>query len=63
VVTGAAQVNGRASSEAFAEERARVVVVDIQKEAAHRTAEEIGRGAIALEAVTRRSADGNLVGP
>jgi NAD(P)-dependent dehydrogenase (short-subunit alcohol dehydrogenase family) len=57
VVTGAAQGNGRAFSEAFAAEGARVVVVDIQKEAAERTAEEIGGGAIAFAADVSLAAD------
>ncbi len=57
VVTGAAQGNGRAFSEAFADEGARVVVVDIQEEAAERTAKEIGRGAIAVAADVSLAAD------
>jgi len=50
VVTGAAQGNGRAFAEAFADEGAHVVLVDIQEDAAERTAKEIGRGSIALGA-------------
>src|SRR5260370_970511 len=57
VVTGAAQGNGRAFSEAFAEEGAHVLVVDIQREVAERTAQEIGRGAIALAADVSLAAD------
>lgn len=57
VVTGAAQGNGRAFSEAFADEGARVVVVDIHKEGAERTAQEIGRGAVALEADVSSAVD------
>ena len=57
MVTGAAQGNGRAFSEAFADEGARVVVVDIQKAGAELTAEEIGRGAIALAADVSSAAD------
>ena len=37
-VTGAAQGNGRAFAEAFADEGAHVVLVDIQEDAAERTA-------------------------
>ena len=61
VVTGAARGNGRAFSEAFADEGARVVVVDIQKESAERTATEIGRGAIALEADVSSAADAGRI--
>lgn len=57
MVTGAARGNGRAFSEAFADEGARVVVVDIQKAGAELTAEEIGRGAIALAADVSSAAD------
>ncbi len=57
VVTGAAQGNGRAFSEAFADEGAHVLVVDIQKEVAERTAQEIGRGAIAVAADVSLAAD------
>jgi NAD(P)-dependent dehydrogenase (short-subunit alcohol dehydrogenase family) len=57
VVTGAAQGNGRAFSEAFADEGALVVVVDINKAAAERTAAEIGRRAFALEADVRSASN------
>lgn len=61
MVTGAARGNGRAFSEAFADEGARVVVVDIQKAGAELTAEEIGRGAIALAADVSLAADARRI--
>src|SRR5205823_1183486 len=57
VVTGGAQGNGRAFGEAFAEEGAKVVLVDIRKDAAERTADEIGRGAVAFAADLRSASD------
>jgi NAD(P)-dependent dehydrogenase (short-subunit alcohol dehydrogenase family) len=60
-ITGAAQGNGRAFAEAFAEEGARVLVVDIRQEAAEQTAAEIGHGAVALAADVRRAADAELI--
>lgn len=57
VVTGGAQGNGRAFAEAFADEGAKVVIVDIQKIAAERTAEEVGREAVAIGADVCSAAD------
>lgn len=50
VVTGAASGIGRASAQRLAREGARVVVVDIDGAGARRVADELGAGAIAVQA-------------
>ena len=55
LITGAARGIGRAFAEAYIREGARVAIADINLEAAHKTAETLGDGAIAVEMdVTRQ---------
>ena len=48
IITGSARGIGRAFAERYVAEGARVVIADINLEAASKTAAEIGEGAIAL---------------
>lgn len=63
IVTGAASGFGRGIAEAFVREGAKVVIADIDADAALRTVREIGDGAIAVRAdVTNRDDVAAMVG-
>jgi NAD(P)-dependent dehydrogenase (short-subunit alcohol dehydrogenase family) len=61
IVTGAGAGIGAATAELFAREGARVVAADYDEAAARKTADKIGKAAVAIRADVRRSADAKAI--